>query len=347
MTYYLDTWEWFGHRTYHHSQFTPLSQLKAAKRRSCATVSVCIPARDEAETIGKVVRTIRRNLMDRVGLVDEVVVMDAGSRDDTASIAAAEGAKVYCEADVLPDAGPGAGKGEALWKSLHVTSGDLICWIDADIRNIHPRFVYGLLGPLLAESGITYVKGFYERPLLDRCGLARGGGGRVTELTARPLLSLFWPQLAGLVQPLAGEYAGRREVLEQVPFSTGYGVELGLLVDIAARWGIASIAQVDLDRRVHRNQDMQALSRMSFGILQAALTRLAGEGRLEAASWSTTLYQFTNRDRGYHMEPHDLAVGQRPPMITVDAYRREREREPLAAAVGAAPQAAEARAPGG
>jgi glucosyl-3-phosphoglycerate synthase len=331
---HLDTWEWFGHRTYHHAQFKSLGQLKAAKRRARTSVSVCIPARNEAETIGKVVRTIRRNLVDRVGLVDEIVVMDAGSSDETASIAAREGAKVHLEADVLADAGPGAGKGEALWKSLHVTSGDLICWIDADIRNIHPRFVYGLLGPLLTEPGITYVKAFYERPLRDQRGLAQQGGGRVTELTARPLLSLFWPQLAGLVQPLSGEYAGRREVLEQVPFSTGYGVELGLLLDITARWGVATIAQVDLVRRIHRNQDMQALSRMSFGILQAALARLAEEGRVQPGSWSTTLYQFANREREYHMEPRNLTVEQRPPMITVDAYRREREPVSEAAAPG-------------
>jgi len=321
----LDLRDWFARRTFHYSQFEPVGRLRQAKERLGTSVSVCIPARNEAATIGRVVRVLRRALVDRSRLVDEIVVMDGGSSDDTAAIARAEGAVVYAEEEVLPETGPGTGKGEGMWKSLHVCQGDIICWVDADIRNIHPRFVYGLVGPLLADPGIQYVKAFYERPIRERNVTRPGGGGRVTELVARPLISLFWPSLAGIVQPLSGEYAGRREVLEQVPFSSGYGVELGLLLDIGSRCGLDGIGQVDLESRVHRNQDVQALSRMSFGILQTALTRLAEEGRMTPESFSTTLYQFSNRLREYNMQPHQITTLERPPIATVDGYRRKRE----------------------
>jgi glucosyl-3-phosphoglycerate synthase len=326
----LDTWEWFGNRTFHHSQFEPLAKLRAAKERLGLSVSVCLPTRDEAATVGGIVRNLRRNLHERARLVDEIVVMDAGSGDDTVAIARAEGAKVFFEHEVLSGEGPGSGKGEALWKSLHACEGDLICWVDADIRNFHARFVYGLLGPLLLDPDIQYVKAFYDRPIRERNALRATGGGRVTELLARPLINLLWPELAGIVQPLSGEYAGRRETLEQVPFFSGYGVELGLLVDIAARFGVDAIAQVDLDRRVHRNQDMQALGRMSFGILQAAFLRLAEEGRSVPGNFATTLVQFSNQLVEYQPEPREIVTSRRPPIVTVDDYRRRRA-DPVAA----------------
>jgi glucosyl-3-phosphoglycerate synthase len=326
----LDTWEWFGNRTFHHSQFEPPAKLRAAKERLGLSVSVCLPTRDEAATVGGIVRNLRRNLHERARLVDEIVVMDAGSGDDTVAIAQAEGAKVFFEHEVLPGEGPGSGKGEALWKSLHACEGDLICWVDADIRNFHARFVYGLLGPLLLDPDIQYVKAFYDRPIRERNALRATGGGRVTELLARPLINLLWPELAGIVQPLSGEYAGRRETLEQVPFFSGYGVELGLLVDIAARFGVDAIAQVDLDRRVHRNQDMQALGRMSFGILQAAFLRLAEEGRSAPGNFATTLVQFSDQPYEHQPEPREIVTSRRPPIVTVDDYRRRRA-DPVAA----------------
>ena len=326
----LDTWEWFGNRTFHHSQFEPPAKLRAAKERLGLSVSVCLPTHDEAAIVGGIVRNLRRNLHERARLVDEIVVMDAGSGDDTVAIARAEGAKVFFEHEVLPGEGPGSGKGEALWKSLHACEGDLICWVDADIRNFHARFVYGLLGPLLLDPDIQYVKAFYDRPIRERNALRATGGGRVTELLARPLINLLWPELAGIVQPLSGEYAGRRETLEQVPFFSGYGVELGLLVDIAARFGVDAIAQVDLDRRVHRNQDMQALGRMSFGILQAAFLRLAEEGRSVPGNFATTLVQFSNQLVEYQPEPREIVTSRRPPIVTVDDYRRRRA-DPVAA----------------
>jgi len=317
----IDTWEWFGKRTFHYSQFEP-AKLRAAKERLGLTVSVCLPTRDEAATVGTIVKSLRKSLLERSRLIDEIVVMDAGSVDDTVTIALAEGARVFREQDVLPEVGPGSGKGEALWKSLHACRGDLICWIDADIRNFQPRFVHGLLGPLLTDPEVLLVKAFYERPIRERNALRSTGGGRVTELVARPLLNLLWPQLAGVVQPLAGEYAGRRVALEQVPFSSGYGVELGLLVDLAERFGLDAIAQVDLERRVHRNQDVQALGRMSFGILQAVFQRLVEEGRAAPGTYGTTLVQFSNQLREYHMEPREIVTTRRPPMVTVDGYLR-------------------------
>jgi glucosyl-3-phosphoglycerate synthase len=316
----IDTWEWFGKRTFHYQQFEP-AKLRAAKERLGLTVSVCLPTRDEAATVGTIVKALRKSL-ERSRLIDEIVVMDAGSVDDTATIALAEGARVFREQDVLPEVGPGSGKGEALWKSLHACRGDVICWIDADIRNFHPRFVHGLLGPLLMDPEVLYVKAFYERPIRERNALRSTGGGRVTELVARPLLNLLWPQLAGVVQPLSGEYAGRRVALEQVPFSSGYGVELGLLVDLAERFGMDAIAQVDLERRVHRNQDVQALGRMSFGILQAVFQRLVEEGRAAPGTYGTTLVQFSNQLREYHLEPREIVTTRRPPIVTVDGYLR-------------------------
>src|SRR5207249_5011397 len=191
------------------------------------------------------------------------------------------GVPVVRHSEVLPELGSFTGKGEALWKSLHVLDGDIVAWIDTDISNIQPRFIYGLLGPLLREPRIAYVKGFYQRPIRDGDRVMPEGGGRVTELMARPLLNLFFPELSGLVQPLAGEYAGRRELLESVPFFSGYAVELGLLVDILDHAGLSAIGQVDLERRIHRNQPLPNLSQMAFVILQATMRKLEERHRLE------------------------------------------------------------------
>ena len=321
----LDLREWFGKRTFHHSQFERISSLREAKERLGTSVSVCIPARNEAATIGKVVRVLRRALVDRSGLVDELVVMDGGSSDETAAIARAEGAAVYAEDDVLPEAGPGRGKGEGMWKSLHVCHGDILCWVDADIQNIHPRFVYGLVGPLLADQSIHYVKAFYERPLREGEELLPTGGGRVTELVARPFLNLFFPELSAFIQPLAGEYAGTREVLESVPFFSGYGVEIGLLIDTLEQRGLDALAQVDVDRRIHRNQTMRELSQMASGVLQAGIRRLASTGRVELSTEiSHVLHQFRNVGGGYEPETTTIKVVERPPAASVPGYRPAR-----------------------
>lgn len=253
-------------RTYLAADFAD-AELVAAK--GATTVSVCIPARNEERTIGAIVGTIHDRLVAELGLVDEIVVVDDHSSDRTGEVAAAAGARVVRAAEVLVEHGRGNGKGQALWKSLHASTGDLVIWCDADVEAFDPCFITGLLGPLLTEPSLAFVKGFYERPI---DGQARGGG-RVTELVARPLLTLLFPELASVVQPLSGEYGGRREVLEQVPFVEHYGVDIALLIDISRLVGVERLAQVDLGRRVHRNRVLHELSPMAAQVLQAALRR--------------------------------------------------------------------------
>jgi glucosyl-3-phosphoglycerate synthase len=218
-------------------------------------------------------------------------------------------------ADILPEMGTFAGKGEALWKSLAVTGGDIVVWIDSDITGIHPKFVYGLVGPLLTQPHIGFVKGFYRRPLNLGGQLLTTGGGRVTELTARPLINLFYPELSGLVQPLAGEMAGRRDVLEAVPFFTGYGVETGLLIDILERFGLRSIAQADLEFRVHRNQTLLSLSKMAFAIVQVVVKRLGDQGRLELLEeLSTSMKLIHYSPTELFLEVKEIQEHERPPI---------------------------------
>jgi glucosyl-3-phosphoglycerate synthase len=313
--------DWFSRRTFRHSDFD-VARLAEAKREQGLTVSVCIPALNEETTVGTIVEQVRSELMDGASLVDELAVIDSASSDRTVEAARAAGADVYQDRDILPEIEPLAGKGEALWKSLFVLRGDIILWLDADITNFHPRFVSGPLGPLLTDPQIGYVKSFYRRPLAREQG---GGareleGGRVTELAARPLINMFWPHLAGLIQPLAGEYAGRRSLLEQVPFCTGYGVEVGLLIDIAERFGIDAMAQVDLEERTHRNRPIEELSRMAFAVLHAALARAARQGHLDAdLAAARGLYQFETANGGYEMRSTDIEVRERPPAVSIAA----------------------------
>lgn len=274
-------------------------------------MSVVVPARNEADTITGVVHACTELAG---ALVDEVVVVDAGSDDRTAELAVAAGARVHNAAQVLAELGPSQGKGDALWRSLEVTSGDLLVFLDADVRNPSPRYVTGLLGPLLTAPDVSFVKGFYDRPLHTAQAVQPGGGGRVTELCARPLLNLLWPTLAGLVQPLAGESAGRRSLLERLPFFTGYGVELGLLIDVLAAAGLHAIAQVDLAERIHRNQPLDELSRMAFAIMQVALHRLADTDLVRLDAELPTGYLQFERDELGDVAPRssDVAVVERP-----------------------------------
>ena len=244
----------------------PLRDLLEAKGDQ--RVSVCIPAHDEATTVGWVVYRLRHYLVDRLGLVDEIIVIDDHSSDDTGRVAAEAGAHVVTAADVLPEIAGGGGKGEALWRSMHVSTGDIVLWCDADISDIGSRFIIGLLGPLFTDPEIDFVKGFYERP---RTGAV--GGGRTTELMARPIIATLFPHLSSIVQPLSGEFGGRRTLLEQLPFVRGYGVDIGLIIDIADTVGVAHMAQVDLGTRVHRNRTLDDLGPQSLVVLQTALDR--------------------------------------------------------------------------
>jgi glucosyl-3-phosphoglycerate synthase len=310
----MDVEDWFTRRTYRAADFS-VEALAAAKAERGLTVSVVLPARDEADTIAAMVRACG-SLAGQ--LVDELVVLDGDSSDDTAALAADAGARVHTDSQVLPEHGPPLGKGDALWRSLTITSGDVVVFVDSDIRNPDPRFVWALLGPLLLEPDVAFVKGFYDRPVQLGAELHQTGGGRVTELMARPLLNLFWPELAGLVQPLSGEYAGRRSLLEALPFFTGYGVEFGLLVDALAARGADAIAQVDLAERVHRNQDVPALSRMAFGILQVAAKRLGEEGApgMPTIAGALPYAQFL-RDPGgtVRLTASAVEVVERPPIV--------------------------------
>jgi len=289
-------------RTHVASEF-PLDALVAAKGES--SVSVCIPARNEEPTVGAIVDIIRTELADSLGLVDEIVVIDDHSTDRTAERAADAGARVVRAAEVLTEFGEGHGKGEALWKSLYASTGDIVIWCDADVRDFDTRFITGLLGPLLTDPNLGFVKGFYERP---DDGTVRGGG-RVTELVARPMFTLLMPELAGIVQPLSGEYGGRRRVLEQVPFVEAYGVDIAMLIDIVTRFGIDAIAQVDLGRRVHRNRPLTELSPMAAQVMQAALHRIAPGLAANSAVLNPP-----------DLTPIEIVYRERPPLVTVPAY---------------------------
>ena len=274
------------------------------------TISVCLPARNEASTVGSIVRTIRQDLVDGCGLVEEVLVLDDGSTDGTAEQAALAGARVESVDAILPELPAGSGKGNAMWKSLFASRGDVICWVDADIRNFRSHFVWGLLGPLLVDPQIDLVKGFFRRPA---DGLSHGGG-RVTELVARPLIAKLFPHLAGIVQPLAGATAGRRELLESIPLLEGWGVEFALLVDVVRQAGLDRLAQVDLGSIEHDRGSLRKLAPQAIAILTAALRR-AG---LEDASAGSC--EFLRFDEDHVGGVERVPVSERPPMRQVAAY---------------------------
>ena len=296
-------------RTFTAEEFLP-ERLLAAKRGR--QIAVCLPARDEAGTIGETVATVQRELINNVPLVDELVVIDDGSIDNTAEEAAAAGAEVIDAASVLHEYGTEHGKGQAMWRAVHVTHSELVVFLDADVKRFDPAFVLGLVGPLLTRDDVTAVKGFYDRPLHGRAG----EGGRVTELMARPLISVFFPHLSGLHQPLAGEFAARRDVLEAVPFVGGYGVDLGLLIDISDRFGRNGLVQCDLGERVHRNRPLSELSLQSLAVLQVALQR-AGLAEDDAAAFDWTVQLLRPG-----LEPAPVTFTERPPLAEVPAHRK-------------------------
>jgi glucosyl-3-phosphoglycerate synthase len=317
--------QWFAENTFQADEFANLERLVAIKKERNLTISLALPALNEEKTIGPIIETTRQALMDEMPLLDEMVLIDSNSTDRTREIAADLGIPVYIHQEILPLYGARPGKGEALWKSLYVTEGEIIIWVDTDVSNFHPRFVYGLVGPLLQRDNLMLVKGFYHRPLRTGAGLEPGRGGRVTELTARPLLNLFYPGLSGIIQPLAGEYGGRRTALEQVIFTSGYGVETSLLIDIYEKFKLSSIAQVDLLERIHRNQSLAQLSKMSFAIIQTVISKLEtryGQALLEDVNRTMKTAQYEAGQ--YFLDVAEIAELERPPMLTIPAYRRKR-----------------------
>ncbi|MEV5171712.1 glucosyl-3-phosphoglycerate synthase [Streptomyces flaveolus] len=289
----------------------PLHQILAAKQRTGQTISVVLPALNEEATVGDIIAVIRHDLVEQVPLVDEIVVVDSGSTDRTSQVAARAGARVVHRDAILPRIPAVPGKGEVLWRSLLVTSGDIVCFIDADLKEFSSDFVSGIVGPLLTDPDVDLVKAMYDRPL----GGSAGQGGRVTELMARPLLNMHWPQLAGFVQPLGGEYAARRTLLEQLPFPVGYGVELGMLVDALHLVGLDALAQVDVGVRKHRHQDGQALGRMAAAIYRTAQLRLARGHLIRPA-----LTQFERGEEGFEPRTYSVDTEERPPMVEIAEY---------------------------
>ena len=296
---------WLAGHSWHRPTWT-LAELEAAKRGR--TISVVLPALNEAETVGSVIDTITPMLG---GLVDELIVLDSGSTDATATRARAAGARVVTREEALPDVAPRPGKGEALWRSLAATTGDIIVFIDSDLIDPDPMFVPRLVGPLLTADGIHLVRGFYRRPLKVGDGEDANGGGRVTELVARPLLAALRPELGYVLQPLGGEYAGTRELLASVPFAPGYGVEIGILIDTYDRFGLGAIAQVNLGVRTHRNRPLSELGPMSRQIIATLLTRCG------ITDSGVGLTQFIPDGDGYLTRASTVSLDDRPPMDTL------------------------------
>jgi glucosyl-3-phosphoglycerate synthase len=296
-------------RRTHRWQDWDLDALMRRKQETGQTTSLVVPARNEAATVGDVVSRVRETLMETTALLDEIVVIDSDSTDETHSIATAAGAVVHRSREIRPDLGSHPGKGEAMWKSLFVTRGDLIVFMDADLVDWDTHFVPGLLGPLLTREGVALVKGFYERPLRDDAGNESAfEGGRVTELVARPLIALEWPELSWLAQPLAGEWAVRRDLFERLSVPIGYAVELAALIDTLDLLGPDAIAQVDLGRRAHRHQALRDLGAMATQILAASRRRSTG-----AAADHVSLDQYRKTDHTLESVRREIPLLERPP----------------------------------
>jgi glucosyl-3-phosphoglycerate synthase len=293
---------WREARSFHHSRYSATTL-----RRREQSISVCLPARDCAETIGPLVAMLAN--LRAEALIDQLVVIDGASTDATASVAADAGASVWAESDLLADYGPVLGKGDAMWRALDVLEGDLVCFIDADVPLAPEHYIYGLLGPLIEFDEVEFVKAHYRRPFSIGDVRVEDGGGRVNHLVARPALALFYPELAGVLQPLAGEIAARRTLLERIPFTSGYGVEIAMLLDVLAAVGLDGMAQVDLDAHINRHQPLLALGPMAYAVLHVLADRLEREGRLLELDPAPSPYL----DGG----AVEVPLVERPPMFNV------------------------------
>ena len=323
--------EWFERRSYSYEEYTDVTELAQRKRELGLTVSLVLPGRNVADTIGGIVDEVR-NLNERAPLVEQILVIDADSLDGTAEVAAARGAEVYSENELLSHYGDAHGKGDAMWRSLSVTKGDLVMFADADTKDFKPQFVYGTLGPILSVPSVRFVKGAFRRPFKSNEAVEVDGGGRVTELTTKPLFNLFYPELTGFVQPLAGEFVADKELFRSVPFLTGYAVETGIMIDVFNKVGLGAMAQVDLGTRQNRHQPLFDLGRMSYSVLRAVARRLRQDGRLQQArdpSLPDSLFQFSDylhavaTPEGLKLHEHGEELVERPPMAEVLAGIRD------------------------
>jgi len=316
--------DWLKNNTFHHSEFWDLINLIKEKEKQDLKISLCLPTLNEEKTIGKEIILFKSELVQRYPLLDEIAVIDSGSTDRTREVAAAFGVDVYLASEILPEMGEKRGKGENLWKAIYQLKGDIIVYVDADIKNIHPRFAYGLVAPLIYRPKIKYVKAFYDRPLVASNKVRPSGGGRVTEILVRPRFSMFFPELTAIVQPLSGEYAVRRDVLDKIPFPIGYGVETSHLIDVFDMFGLGAFGQTDLDQRVHRNQPTGDLGKMAFGILQTFFSRVKSHEIIgQMPEMETVLRQFQAKGKTYEQIEHQIVEEERPPMIEVPAYREK------------------------
>jgi glucosyl-3-phosphoglycerate synthase len=315
--------DWLARRSYRAEQF-PVERLvelhagpagAGGAAGDAASVTVVLPAREVAATIGPILAALEP--LRAAGVIDELVVIDAASADGTADLARAGGARVVQESEVLAEHGPARGKGDALWRSLAVTSGEIVVFLDSDTEGFDDRFLRGLLGPLLAEPAVAFVKGAFRRPFKLGETTVPDGGGRVTELVARPLLNLHVPELAGFVQPLAGEFAGRRTLLERLPFPVGYGVEIATLIDSYRLVGLDALAQVDLGERQNRHQSLRALSAMAYAVMVAAERRIAGRGGAPGGGATAPEPGPLLLPFGGELEAREIAMDERPPLVRV------------------------------
>ncbi|TCJ16396.1 glucosyl-3-phosphoglycerate synthase [Rubrobacter taiwanensis] len=317
--------EWFERRSYHHAQFQDVEALARRKREVDVSVSVVLPGRNVADTIGGIIDQIHE-LNERAPLVDQILVVDADSSDGTSETARKHGAEVYSENELLPQYGPAIGKGDAMWRSLTVARGDLVAYADSDTRDFEPQFVYGILGPILTDPGIRFVKAAYRRPFRKGEEITLDGGGRVTELSTKPLFNLFYPQLTGFVQPLAGEFVAPKELFGSIPFFTGYAVETGMMIDVLRTVGLGAMAQVDLGTRQNRHQPLFELGKMAYSVVRAVARRLHQEGRLGQLvepHLSESLYQLDSyvhaaaSPEGLQLQEHVVDIVERPPLNEV------------------------------
>lgn len=324
-----DAAEWFRHRSYDHATFSDVEEVARRKREQGLTVTLVLPCRNVADTVGGIIDTVLAvNDHAPMGspLVDQILAVDADSEDGTMEVAARHGAETYSENELLSHYGGAHGKGDAMWRSLSVARGDLVMYADADTRDFEEQFVYGTLGPIICVPQVRFVKGAFRRPFKSSDTLEMDGGGRVTELTTKPLFNLFYPELAGFVQPLAGEFVADRELFCSIPFLTGYAVETGIMIDVFRKVGLGAMAQTDLGTRQNRHQHLRDLSRMSYSVVRAVARRLRQEGRLNQArdqNLPEQLFQFSDyrhavaTPEGLRLQQYVEELVERPPISDV------------------------------